>query len=92
MKFNTNELLKYTQVGGRIILFSLLDYVIDHACHCFTDDQEFQELLMKNESVKQISYIPATGVYAITFKDCNKPDDELLQFVALCASKCEFTD
>lgn len=91
MKFDEGHLKKNICIGGRVVLFELPAYKTrKNACHTFEDVQIFYNELYKNKAVTTIEFVPATGVYAVTFEECDKSDDELISFVAMCASKCAF--
>ncbi len=93
MKFKKEDLIKEIELGGKVFLFSLPPKG-EMACHPFEFDEEekFTELLFCHDNMKELEFVSATGVYAITFTACDHTDEELIAFIAECASNCKFMD
>lgn len=92
--FSKDELLHNIWLGGRVFLIEMPARKNDaNAIHTFEDDEEFTKLIFadKKFNVIEVGRLQVNGIISITFGLSDLSDEEIITFIAECASKCTFS-
>lgn len=93
MRFTKEELINKVELGGRVFLFEMPARKENkNAVYTLEDDINFADLILSNEhfNAKGVDRVQVNGIIPITFGNTEATDEEIIEFIADCASKCTF--